>query len=70
VVRLENKDDTKELPLEEKIKVGYKGEFDQSQCKKKAYMKDYYLCREPEQGPICIYAIQLVSGKYVCPKKK
>ena len=63
-------DETKELTLEEKIKAGFKEEFDQSQCKKKNYTQGYYLCKEPEKGPTCIYAIHLVYGKLVCPKEK
>jgi hypothetical protein len=63
------KDETKELPLEEKVKVGFKEDFNQADCKKGRYGKDYYACKESEKGPICIHAISLVYGKYVCPKE-
>jgi hypothetical protein len=56
------------LPLEERAKTGYKQDYDVAVCRKKNFSKEYYLCKEPEQAAFCTRAIQLVSGKYCCPR--
>ena len=65
-----DKDETKELPLEERAKIGIKEDFKVEDCKKKKFGKEYYLCKEPEKAPLCTYALHTPDGCYYCPRKK
>jgi hypothetical protein len=62
-------DETKELPLEERAKIGFKEDYNPADCKKKKFSKEYYLCKEPEKGPLCARAVSIATGKYYCPKE-
>jgi hypothetical protein len=66
---MSKEDETKEMPLEERAKTGYKHDYSVADCRKKNFSKEYYLCRELEKAAFCTHAIQLVSGKYCCPRK-
>lgn len=62
------KDETKELSLEEKAKLGFKEDFNQSDCHKKK-AGEYYLCKEMDQGYRCSKAMSIL-GKYYCRREE
>jgi hypothetical protein len=64
-----NEDETKALPLEEIAKKGFKENYDPLTCHKKKFSKEYYLCKEPEKGPLCARAVCIATGKYYCPRE-